>query len=81
MEDPEDDGSADLTARERQVLQLIAEGHSSKEAAALLNIAARTVEFHKRNVMEKTGLHSTAELARFAAKIGLVTDPTSHGNS
>lgn len=79
MEDPDDDGSADLTPRERQVLQLIAEGRSSKEAAALLRVAARTIEFHKRNVMAKTGLRSTAELARFAAKIGLVADPMSHG--
>jgi DNA-binding CsgD family transcriptional regulator len=41
-------------------------------------VAPRTIEFHKRNLMEKTGLHTTAELARFAAKIGLVADPMSH---
>lgn len=79
MENPEDDDALDLTPRERQVLQLIAEGHSSKEAAALLDVAPRTIEFHKRNVMEKTGLRSTAELARLAAKLGLVADPMSHG--
>ncbi len=77
MEGGEDD-AADLTSRERQVLQLVAEGNSSKEAAALLDVAPRTIEFHKRNVMEKTGLRTTAELARFAAKIGLVSDPMSH---
>ncbi|MEZ5396466.1 MAG: response regulator transcription factor [Bryobacterales bacterium] len=78
MEDPDDDGEIDLTPRERQVLQLIAEGNSSKEAAAILDVAARTIEFHKRNIMEKTGLHTTAELARFASKIGLVADPMSY---
>ncbi len=61
-----------LTARERQILQLIAEGHSSKEAGASLGVTPRTIEFHKRNLMEKTGLHSTAELARYAAEMGLV---------
>lgn len=71
-----DDGEPELTSRERQVLQLIAEGNSSKEAAAVLEISARTVEFHKRNVMKKTGLGSAAELARYASKIGLVADPS-----
>ena len=78
MEGGDDEDGADLTPRERQVLQLIAEGNSSKEAAALLDVAPRTIEFHKRNIMEKTGLHTMAELARFAAKIGLVSDPMSH---
>ena len=78
MDSPDDDGSASLTARERQVLQLIAEGNSSKESAAVLDVTARTIEFHKRNIMQKTGLRTTAELARFAAKIGLVSDPMSH---
>lgn len=64
----------ELTSRERQVLQLIAEGNSSKEAAAALSITPRTVEFHKRNVMKKTGLGSAAELARYAVKIGIVAD-------
>jgi DNA-binding NarL/FixJ family response regulator len=78
MEGGGDDEAADLTSRERQVLQLIAEGNSAKQAAALLDVTPRTIEFHKRNVMEKTGLRTTAELARFAAKIGLVSDPISH---
>jgi DNA-binding NarL/FixJ family response regulator len=78
MEGGDDEEGADLTARERQVLQLVAEGNSSKEAAAILDVTPRTIEFHKRNVMEKTGLRTTAELARFAAKIGLVADPMSH---
>ena len=78
MQGGEEEEGAELTPRERQVLQLIAEGHSSKEAAALLDVAPRTIEFHKRNIMEKTGLRTMAELARFAAKIGLVSDPMSH---
>jgi DNA-binding NarL/FixJ family response regulator len=78
MQGGEEEEGADLTPRERQVLQLIAEGHSSKEAAAFLDVAPRTIEFHKRNIMEKTGLRTMAELARFAAKIGLVSDPMSH---
>ena len=77
MEGSNDEDGVNLTARERQVLQLIAEGNSSKESAAVLNVAARTIEFHKRNIMEKTGLRTTAELARFAATIGLVSDPMS----
>ncbi len=76
--DPKDrsEENVRLTDRERQVLQLIAEGKSSKEAAALLDIAPRTIEFHKRNVMDKTGLRTTAELARHAARLGLVSDPS-----
>ncbi len=66
------DSGPRLTARERQILQLIAEGKSSKEAGASLGVTPRTIEFHKRNLMEKTGLHSTAELARYAAEKGIV---------
>lgn len=75
MEAPRESKGPSLTGRERQVLQLIAEGKSSKEAADVLDVAPRTIEFHKRNIMNKTGLRSTAELARYAASIGLVEDP------
>lgn len=64
-------GLARLTSRQREVLQLIAEGHSVKEAAALLGISARTVEFHKYSMMEALGLKSSAELMRFAVKHGV----------
>jgi DNA-binding NarL/FixJ family response regulator len=64
-----------LTGREREVLQLLAEGKILKEIAAILNISSRTVEFHKNNIVAKTGLHTTAELARFAARNGLVSEP------
>ncbi len=61
-----------LTPRQRQVLQLLAEGRSAKEIAARLSISARTVEFHKYQVMETLGLHTNAELTHFAIKHGLV---------
>ena len=64
----------ELTTREREVLQLLAEGRTLKEAAAVLNVSPRTIEFHKNNIAEKTGLKTTAELARYAARHGLVTD-------
>ena len=55
-----------LTPRQREVLQLVAEGRSAKEIAAILNVSYRTVEFHKRRIMEELGVHTTVELARFA---------------
>jgi DNA-binding NarL/FixJ family response regulator len=57
-----------LTAREREVLQLIAEGHSSAEVAKSLYISIRTVETHRHNIMEKLGIHSIAGLTRFAIR-------------
>jgi DNA-binding CsgD family transcriptional regulator len=51
----------------------LAEGRSAKEIAALLAISPRTVEFHKYQLMEANGLHSTAELVHFAIKHGIVT--------
>jgi DNA-binding NarL/FixJ family response regulator len=61
-----------LTPRQREVLQLLAEGRSAKEIAAGLSISARTVEFHKYQMMETLGLHTNAELVHFAIKHGLV---------
>ena len=61
-----------LTPRQREVLQLLAEGRSAKEIASSLSISARTVEFHKYQVMETLGLHTNAELIHFAIKHGLV---------
>jgi DNA-binding NarL/FixJ family response regulator len=71
--DPAKDDSG-LTSREREVLQLLAEGKIIKEIAAILNVSPRTVEFHKYNIVAKTGLRSTAELARYAARHGLVSE-------
>ncbi len=63
---------ASLTPRQREVLQLLAEGRSAKEIAANLGISARTVEFHKYQMMETLDLHTNAELIHFAIKHGLV---------
>ena len=62
-----------LTPRQREILQLLAEGRSAKEIGATLGISPRTVEFHKYQVMEAQGLHSNAELIHFAIKHGIVT--------
>jgi DNA-binding NarL/FixJ family response regulator len=61
-----------LTPRQREVLQLLAEGRSAKEIAASLGISARTVEFHKYQMMETLDLHTNAELVHFAIKHGVV---------
>ena len=66
------DPVASLTPRQREVLQLLAEGRSAKEIASGLGISARTVEFHKYQMMETLGLRSSAELIRFAIKHGLL---------
>ena len=61
-----------LTLREKEVLQLIAQGKSNKEMAALLNISVNTVAVHRAHVMETMGLHRTAELVLYAVKRGIV---------
>ena len=62
-----------LTPRQREILQLLAEGRSAKEIAETLAISTRTVEFHKYQMMEAQGLHSSAELIHFAIKHRIVT--------
>jgi DNA-binding NarL/FixJ family response regulator len=61
-----------LTAREKQVLQLIAQGKSNKEIATLLELSVNTVSVHRANLMEKMNIHRTAELVLFAIRKGLV---------
>jgi DNA-binding NarL/FixJ family response regulator len=63
---------ARLTERQREVLQLLAEGKSMKEVAAVLNVATRTVAFHKYRMMEQLNLHSNAELIQYAMRLHLV---------
>ncbi len=63
----------DLTARESEVLQLVAEGRSSGEIAARLCLSTRTVEKHRLRIMEKLDLHSVAELTKYAVRQGLVS--------
>jgi DNA-binding NarL/FixJ family response regulator len=62
---------APLAPREREVLQLIAEGHSSRDVARRLHISAQTVETHRRNIMQKLDLHSVADLTRYAIREGI----------
>ncbi|MFC1885515.1 response regulator [Thermodesulfobacteriota bacterium] len=61
-----------LTIREQEVMRLLAEGFSAKEVAEKLFISPKTVENHRSNIMKKLDLHSTIELIRYAAKIGLI---------
>lgn len=61
-----------LTAREREVLQLIAEGKTNKDIALLLNLSVYTVDSHRGRIMEKLNLHSAGELVRFAIRKGLI---------
>ncbi|MGO9094029.1 MAG: response regulator [Bryobacteraceae bacterium] len=63
--------SGELTERQREVVQLVAEGHAVKEIAAILNISGKTVAFHKSNVMRRLGLRSTAQLTKYALEHGL----------
>jgi DNA-binding NarL/FixJ family response regulator len=61
-----------LTTREREVLQLLAEGRSNKEVAALLELALSTVETHRANLMQKLSLHNTAEIVLYAVRKGMI---------
>lgn len=58
----------ELTPREREIVQLLAEGKSNKEVASLLNISVKTVETHRTNIMKKLDLHSVSELVRYAIR-------------
>lgn len=70
---PPDDPDHQLTARQREVLKLVAEGHSAKEIAAKLGISVRTAEAHKANILEALGLTSTAELVQYAIRRGIIS--------
>lgn len=61
-----------LTARERQVLQLIAEGKSTKDTASVLGISVKTAESHRMRLMQKLDIHETASLVRYAVRRGLI---------
>jgi len=66
-----------LTSRQREILQLIAEGRMSKEIAHLLDISIKTVDFHRARIMTRLGAHSIAELVRIAVEQGLLPASTS----
>ena len=61
-----------LTDREKEVLQLLAEGRSNKEVATLLELGLSTVETHRSNMMQKLNLHNTAEIVLYAVRKGLI---------
>jgi DNA-binding NarL/FixJ family response regulator len=63
--------SSPLTPREREVLQLISEGRSTKEAAEVLSVSVKTIETHRKQIMDKLDLHSIAELTKYAIREGL----------
>ena len=69
---PDDSSLRELSAREREVLQLLAEGKTMKEVSAVLDISPRTVEFHKYRIMQQIGAKSTADLVQYAIRHGLI---------
>lgn len=71
--DPGDTAFGALTSRQREVLQLLAEGRTSKEIAWTIHVSTRTVEFHKYQLMKRLGVRNTAELTGIAIKHGLIS--------
>lgn len=67
-----EDGEKRLTARELQVLKLVAEGHANKQVAIALQISIKTVEKHRQQLMDKLNLHDTASLTRYAIAAGVI---------
>ena len=68
----ETQGQSPLTSREREVLQLISEGHTNNEIAEILNLSQKTVESHRGNIMKKLDLHNVAELTKYAVQSGII---------
>ena len=64
-----------LSLRQREVLQLVAEGKSNKEIASTINVTVKTIEFHKARISKELGVHSTAELTKQAITLGLIASP------
>jgi DNA-binding NarL/FixJ family response regulator len=69
------DGEKTLTPRERQILQLIAEAKSTREIAGLLDLSVNTVAVHRANIMDRLGVHKTAELVLYAVRSGIAQIP------
>jgi len=64
-----------LSLRQREVLQLIAEGKSNKEIASAINVTVKTIEFHKSRISKELGVHTTTELTKQAILLGLIAPP------
>lgn len=62
-----------LTPRQREILQLVVEGHKTREIASMLNVSVKTVETHRAQLMDRLGIHDVAGLVRYAIRIGLIT--------
>jgi DNA-binding NarL/FixJ family response regulator len=62
-----------MTTRQREIVQLLAEGRAIKEISGVLNLSAKTVEFHKHHIMESFNIRSNADLVLFALKRGLIS--------
>jgi DNA-binding NarL/FixJ family response regulator len=75
VRDPRHDHDKELTPRQRQVLQLLAEGRTMMEAAGLLHLSPRTVAFHKYKIMEEFGLKTNSDLVRFAIRERVIAAP------
>jgi DNA-binding NarL/FixJ family response regulator len=67
----------ELTLREREVVQLLAEGYVTKEVAIMLKVSVKTIETHRANIMRKLNIHSVAELVLYAVRNNLVQNATS----
>ena len=63
-----------LTEREREIVQLVAEGRTTKDIADALGVSAKTVDTHRQNIMDKLDLHSVAELTKYAVREGLTPE-------
>lgn len=73
MEEADQSPTTLLTPREREVLQLLTEGNSTKEIASNLNVSIKTIETHRRQIMEKLGIHNVAALTKYAIREGLTS--------
>jgi DNA-binding NarL/FixJ family response regulator len=62
-----------LTSRQREILQLVAEGHSSKQIAGILKTSVKTMDSHRANIMDRLGIHNVPGLVRYAVRYGLVS--------
>ncbi len=75
VRDPRPDRERHLTPRQREILQLLAEGRTMKEVAAILNVATRTVAFHKYRIMEEFGLKTNSDLVKLAIREHIISPP------